>query len=200
MSISNGKLPRRQILRLGLICGAAVMSGVGMLLSKGVSAAGLENKIIASFRVLIDALRSTNNAACLRASNKIEVAWASNTEVNLHLRNANLKAAEAEIIAGALHEASLYGGLALNSFSMSYNPGLTDAGVVALAKALPRSLTEVGFVECDIGDDGGAALLRFSQHTAGLRMICLEGNRFSESIKHSFTILSQERANLLVIV
>ncbi len=165
-----------------------------------VSAADSENDIKSGLQILINALRSTHNTACLRESKRIDVAFASNQAINLHLRNADLNVNEAEIIAKALHESSLYGDPGLNSFSMSYNPGLTDAGVAALAKALPRSLTEVGFAGCAIGDEGGAALVEFCRHAHGLRMICAESNRFSRKIKNRFALLSQERADLLVIV
>ena len=196
----NQNLPRRHFLRGGLIGGAVIMSGVGLFVDKVVSAAESRNDSYSGLRVLIHALRSTNNAACLNASYRLEEALLSNTEVNLHLRNADLKASDAETIAEALLEVSLNDLPVITSFSMSYNPDLTDAGVVALAKALPRSLSEVGFVDCNIGDDGGAALLQFSQHAAGLRMICLEGNRFSEALKRKFAKLSQARAGLMVIV
>ena len=88
----------------------------------------------------------------------------------------------------------------MRSFSISYNPDLTDAAVVALVQVFPRSLVDVGFVECAIGDEGGEALLRWSKQAADLRMICVEGNRFSMAIRKGFASLARERANLIVVI
>ncbi len=200
MPNNNRKFYRRQFLRSGLIGGVALLSGVGMLLGKGIEPSGSEVDVQMGMSVLIDALRSTGNAVCLSAADRLEVSRASNADYDLHLRNAGLGAVDAEIIAGALRETSLYEGPALRSFSMSYNPGLTDGGIVALAQAFPPTLTELGLVGCAIGDEGGAALLRWGQKAVGLRMICVEGNRFSVRIRQGFASLSQERTNLLVVI
>jgi len=58
----------------------------------------------------------------------------------------------------------------------------------------------LGLVGCAIGDEGGAALLRWSKQATELRMICVEGNGFSSSIKLGFTALAQERPSLLIVV
>ena len=178
----------------------ALLSGVGLLSAKGVDPAGSEVDDQMGINVLIDALRSTRNTVCLSAADRLEASRASNADYDLYLRNADLGAADAEVIAGALREASLFEGPTLRSFSMSYNPGLTDAGIVSLAQAFPPTLTELGLVECAIGDEGGAALLHWGQKAVGLRIICVEGNRFSVRIRQGFASLAQERKNLLVVV
>ena len=109
-------------------------------------------------------------------------------------------AVDAEIIARAMLELSLYEAPALRSFSMSYNPGLTNAGVVLLAQAFPPTLTELGLVNCAIGDEGGGALLRWGKKAVGLRMICVEGNHFSARIRQEFASLAKEKTSLLVVV
>jgi len=84
---------------------------------------------------------------------------------------------------------------------MSYNPGLTNTGVVLLAQAFPPpTLTELGLVNCAIGDEGGEAFLRWGKKAVGLRMICVEGNRFLAIIRPEFASLAQEKTNLLVVV
>jgi len=107
---------------------------------------------------------------------------------------------DAEIIAQAMRELSLYEASALRFFSMSYNPGLTDAGVVLLAQAFPATLSELGLVDCAIGDKGGVAHLRWGKKAVGLRIICVEGNRLSARIRQEFAILAKEKTNLLVVV
>ena len=107
---------------------------------------------------------------------------------------------DALVIAAALHEAPLYGGIDLWSFSMSFSPGLTDDGVIAPVKVLLHTLTELGFVKCAIGDDGVEALLKPNYKADILRMICAEGNNFSKAIKTKFALLAQKKTDLLVIV
>ncbi len=106
----------------------------------------------------------------------LEAARGSNRDTYLHLRNAGLEVADVLVIAAALHEAPLYGNFDLQSFSTSYNLGLTDDGVIALALALarvlPHTLTKLGFVKCAIENDGGEALLKFDYEADRLRMIC----------------------------
>lgn len=200
MPKNNEKLLRRQFLRSGLINGLALLTGVGVLLGKGVATAGPGANAQMGMSVLIQALRSTGNAVCLSAADRLEASRTLNADYDLHLRNAGLGAMDAEIIARAMRELSLYETPALRSFSMSYNPGLTDAGVVVLAQAFPPTLTELGLVDCAIGDEGGVALLRWGKEAVGLRMICVEGNRFSARIRQEFASLAQEKTNLLVVV
>jgi hypothetical protein len=75
----------------------------------------------------------------------------------LHLRNARLTAQDAISLADAIGQ--MEHGPVLRLFSASYNPNLTDAGVVALAGAFPTTMTELGLVGCGIGDAGGHAIL-----------------------------------------
>ena len=179
-----------------MIFGASV-SG---LLGKATLTAGQDVGSRMDLTVLINALRSTGNAFCLILAERLEASQGSKAEYNLHLRKADLGVSDAEIIASAIRKVSLYKGPALRSFSMSYNPGLTDTGVLALALAFPSTLTELGLVGCAIGDEGGAALLRWSRQANELRMICVEGNNFSSSIRLAFTALAQERPSLLIVV
>lgn len=199
MNQNSNFLLRRQFLRNGLIGGVALLTGVGVLFGKSMAAAGQDVGGQIGINVLINALRSTKNAACLTVAARLEVSRASKY-YDLHLRNAGLGVMEAEIIAKAMREISLLEGPALKSFSMSYNPSLTDIGVVALAEAFPPTLTELGLVGCAIGDVGGAALLRWAKQALELRLICVEGNHFSAKIRQGIASLAQERPNLLVVV
>lgn len=200
MPTNNKQLLRRQFLRTGLINGLALLAGVSVLAGKGVASVRPEANAQLGINVLIQALRSTGNAVCLGAADRLEGSRTSNAYYDLHLRNAGLGVEDAEIIAQAMRKLSLYEAPALRSFSMSYNPGLTDAGVVLLAQAFPATLTELGLVDCAIGDKGGVALLRWGKKAVGLRMICVEGNRFSARIRQEFASLAKEKTNLLVVV
>lgn len=194
----NKHLSRRQLLLNGLLGGLVLLSGVGVLFGKNIEAVEQDVTSQTGINVLINALRSTGNLACLHAADRLEASRPAKY-YDLHLRNARLGALEAEIIAGAMRQVSFPKGPALASFSMSYNPDLTDAGVVALAQAFPPTLTELGLVGCAIGDEGGAALLRWAKQAFQLQMICVEGNHFSVEIRTGFASLAQERPNLLVV-
>jgi hypothetical protein len=200
MHKNNEELLRRQFLRSGLINCLALLTGVGVLMGQGVAIAGPDVKPQRGIGALIQALHSTGNPVCRNAADRLEASRRSNVDYDLHLRNAGLGAVDAEIIAQAMREISLYEVPALRSFSMSYNPDLTDAGVVLLAQSFPPTLTELGLVDCAIGDVGGAALLSWAKKAVGLRMICVEGNRFSARIRQEFASLAQEKTSLLVIV
>jgi len=169
-------------------------------LNKAILAGGRDDASQMDVTVLINALHSTGNAFCLKLAEKLEASRGSKAEYDLHLRKADLGVSDAQIIASAIRKVSLNKGPALRSFSMSYNPGLTNTGVAALAQAFPSTVTELGFVECAIGDEGGAALLRWCKNATELRMICVEGNNFSSRIRQGFTALAQTRPHLLVVV
>ena len=193
-------LARRQVLRNGLIGSMVLVAGIGTFSFISFSAEEHHVDSQMGINVMINGLRSTGNTVCLAAAEKLEASGASMMDYDLHLRNANLGASDVEIIARAIRKISLETGPALRSFSMSYNPGLTDADVVALTRAFPSTLTELGLVECAIGDKGGAALLRWSKQADELRMICVEGNLFSSRIRLGFSALAKERPNLFVVV
>ena len=88
----------------------------------------------------------------------------------------------------------------LQSFSVSYNPDIEDEGAIDLAQSMPRNIRDVGLVGCDAGDAGGTALLEWVNSAAGLRMICIEENRFSDQLKQQFVALREKDKSLVVIV
>lgn len=197
---SNLPMVRRQFLRRGLI-GTLVLLGPICYSLSGVDAmAKQELDDRAGFRIMIEALRMSGNPACMNAAAKLEEMRGVETHYDLHLRSSGLRTRDAEIIAGALRTPGFSKGPILRSLSMSHNEGLKDDGVVVLAHSLPADLEEMGLVGCAIGDKGGAALLRWATQAAGLKMLCVEGNRFSEEIRQGFTLLRQGRENLQIFV
>ncbi|MGA9253093.1 MAG: hypothetical protein WBV78_19030 [Roseobacter sp.] len=100
---------------------------------------------------------------------------------DLHLRQADLDERGAARIAAAIGNLSRTNGLALGSFGVSYNPALEEAGAIALINSLPKTVSKIGMVGCGLVDESGKALLAWAQNAAALRMLCVEGNRFSTS-------------------
>ena len=108
--------------------------------------------------------------------------------LNVHLRNANMTAADAKLIANALDRTPVLELARLGSFSLSYN-AIGDEGAKNLANSLPATLTELGLVGCSIGDRGGKAILDWAKHANGLHMICIEDNNMSDEMRKQFSSL-----------
>ena len=77
---------------------------------------------------------------------------------NLHLRNAGLRAQDAQVLAEAMRNTSQ--AQKLRSFSVSFNPNLTDFGIAILIASLPTTAIELGLVWSLMGHVGGAAILK----------------------------------------
>lgn len=196
MSVEQQNQSRRTMLLAGMATGVGLLPALAGL--TGIAkAAGSENR---DMDVLIAALQSIGGPVCLDAANKLVTASASSSGFNLHLRSAEMDVQDARILANALQEMSELPTNPLMSFSASYNPDLKDAGAVVLAGSFPKSMIELGLVGCSIGDVGGTALLEWAQQAPNLRMICVEGNSLSSSLKSEFTELGQRHASLMVVV
>lgn len=91
-------------------------------------------------------------------------------------------------------------GARLESFSISYNSHVSDAGVARLVAAFPPSLTQVGLVGCGLGDVAGQALLTWVRTAPALRMLCVEDNGFSSAVRAGLQSLGQGRSVLMVVV
>lgn len=120
-------------------------------------------------------------------------------KVSLHLRQAGIDAIGAAHLATALSKVSQSQRARLHSFSLSYNE-IKDEGTIALAGALPRTLVELGLVNCSISDKGGMALLEWARRAQGLRMICVENNAMSAGMRSEFRRLQKTQPGLSVYV
>ena len=119
---------------------------------------------------------------------------------DLHLRSANLSSAQIERIAEAILAVHRQDGPALHSFSLSYNTHVKDQGMLSLVKMLPPTVTELGLVQCGIGDLGGEALVAWASGAPKVHMLCVEQNAFSTAIKAKLVKLGRERPGMLVVV
>ena len=118
---------------------------------------------------------------------------------DLHLRNVEIAAIDAELIANSLDRISVSELARLGSFSLSYN-AIGDEGASAIANALPNSLTELGLVGCSIGDQGGEAILDWAKRANGLRIICIEDNIMSDKLRNQFGSLRDASPSISVFV
>ena len=96
-------------------------------------------------------------------------------------------------------KATKHGILNLKSFSLSYNPEITDQGVGLLVKAFPPQITELGLVGCDLGDEAGEGIYQYLENSA-LELVCIEGNNFSSVLMDKFIKLREQKPNLSLLI
>jgi hypothetical protein len=149
---------------------------------------------------LITGLQSIGGPVCLAAADRLQSTMTPTTNFDLHLRRAGLDGRGAVILADAIREVATSTGAALRSFSASYNPDLTDAGVIALSAAFPLTMSDLGLVGCGIGDRGDLGVLSWAQNAASPRMICIEENDLSLDVRAQFSKLGRARTALMVVV
>ena len=187
---------KRRFLKTGLL-GAVSASGLlNVLTSNSVA----EEKPYMIINHLVDALRSTNKLVCQAVASKLSRLKDNNAKFDLHLRSAGLNQDEVQRIAEAIKAVHDEGGPSLQSFSLSYNTGVSDEGVLSLVKNLPSTLTEIGLVGCNVGDTGGDALAAWAANAPKLHWLCVEQNNLSQATKSRLKKLAESRKGLLVIV
>ena len=131
------------------------------------------------------ALRAIGSDVANAAADHLAKSAVSSAALSLHLRNAQMTAADVKLIANALDRTSVSELTRLVSFSLSYN-AIGDEGATTLAGSLPTTLTELGLVGCSIADQGGEAILEWAKYANGLRMICIEDNSMSDQMRKQF--------------
>lgn len=149
---------------------------------------------------LLFSLRAMNNAVCDEAANSIEASMQTNTAFDLHLRSADLDHTSISTLANALKNLGNGGDTSLTSFSVSYNAQIGDAGAVVLAHSLPNTIDEIGFVKCGMTDEGALALLQWAKETPTLKMICIEGNLYSQKTRTLYEQYSKDHPGTSVYV
>lgn len=144
------------------------------------------------------ALRRCGTAAGLTAARRLD-AEGTDGPLTVHLRDADLDAVGAQHLARAFASVAPEQAARLRSFSLSYN-AIGDAGAVALAAALPLTLSDLGLVSCGLGDGGMTAMLEWSKRATGLRMICIENNAPSNTLRDKFASFGRARSGLSVYI
>ena len=189
-------LIRRKLFHsLGLLIGVCALSS-----QQKVSAEELQNIPQSPLYPLIQALRQTHKPVCLSTAERLEKESATGEGFNLHLRSANLDISDAHLLANALTSIQQQGELPLNSFSVSYNPGIETGGAQVLLSSLPDNVNEIGMVGCQLRDDVGELLIRFMARSSNLKMICVEDNLFSASMRIQIASAGQKLDGCVTIV
>ena len=142
-------------------------------------------------------LRKIGGKKCLAAAERLNNESAALT--SLHLRNLGLKPSAIASIITCIAQMEGHKNFHLKSISFSYNHRFGDDSAAFLAKNLPRSIGEIGLVNCGIGDVGGNAILQWMEHAPDLKMICMEENNFSNELKLGFKKFSDAHPQVLVV-
>ena len=140
-------------------------------------------------------LRKKGTSSCLKLAESIEKMEVCPTV--LHFRSLDLNATDAKAVAMILQQGK--DAARIDSISFSYNL-IGDAGAIDLAQSLPLSVSEIGLVGCEIGDQGGKAILNWMQNTSNLQMICIEQNNFSECVKKEYNTFKKDYPEVLVVI
>jgi hypothetical protein len=134
----------------------------------------------------------------LKCTHKLEILENKVSEkTNLHLRNLDLEENDIVDIMNIIEQES--DGVCIKSISFSYNQRIGDVGATLIAKKIPTSISEIGLVECGIGDKGGNEILNWMRKSQNLQMICIEKNDFSEKLKMEFNIFKKENPKIIVM-
>ena len=160
----------------------------------------IQNKMRIGFNLFLKEVEKSKNKVLQKRTNELRLQKEAYLGFDLHLRNAGMSFKDIEIVTNAMQKATADGILNIKSFSLSYNPGISDKGVRMLVKTFPPQLTELGLVECNLGDQAGKAIYHLVQNSNNLQLICIEGNLFSSGLKNKFKALSKQKKNILLII
>lgn len=148
----------------------------------------------------IATLRGMNNEVCDTAATSMEANLHRKSALNLHLRKARLNTSDALVLASALKRLSQNPDTTpISSFSVSYNRELGDVGTTAIAQSMPRTIQEIGFVDCNFGDEGALALLDWAEQSPSVNMICIEQNNLSANARSLYEKYRQNHPGATVI-
>lgn len=198
MSLLN--FARRGTIKKGLGQAIVFFTGFGLIQSRAYSKDALNTNHDTSMINLIKTLRAMNNTVCSSSADQIETGLSTGSAVNLHLRSAGLTPTTVLPLAKALKALPATGQQSINSFSVSYNDELGDAGMVIVAQALPNSIQDLGAVGCNMQDEGARVLLDWVRQAPNLSMICIEHNKLSAATKSGYNTFKTNNPGVTVIV
>lgn len=147
---------------------------------------------------IAEVLRNTQNLECLKKAESLE------TEVSqigtLNLRNLGLNPIDITAITSILEQGKNNNDDFIKSISFSYNNLIGDIGAIDIARSLPSSISEIGLVDCGIGDKGGNEILNWIKTSPNVKMICIEQNNFSDQLKVEFNIFKKNNPKIMVVI
>ena len=113
-----------------------------------------------------------------------------------HLRGLNLNASN---VISILNFFEIKSSPTITSISFSNNPEIGDIGAIEIANQLPKSIREIGLVNCGITDSGGKEILNSIQNLTHLKMLCIKKNSFTSVLINKFQKYQSEHVNTVII-
>lgn len=140
-------------------------------------------------------LKQKGDLACAERSEILENETAEIR--NLNLRNLGLDEKDIVDITHIIDQEN--DNIYIKSISFSYNQLIGDVGATLIAEKIPDSISEIGLVDCGIGDKGGHEILYWMRKSNNLQMICIEQNNFSDKLKMEFNLFKIENPEVMVV-
>ena len=114
-----------------------------------------------------------------------------------HLRDLDLNASNVISILNYFEIKSIH---TITSISFSNNPKIGDIGAKEIAKHLPKSIRDIGLVNCGITDVGGKEILNAIKGLTRLQILCIEQNYFSDELKTRFQKLKNNFPSTIIVI
>lgn len=147
-----------------------------------------------SLKLIAKALREIGSTECIEKPVMLQKQEFKTSTLNL--RNLKLNDTDIIEIASILQHDN---NNTLRSISYSYNPLIGDEGASLLANSFPKSINEIGLVGCGIGDAGAIEILHWMKKSTTLKMICIEGNNFSDNVKRDYQTFKKDNPHIMVV-
>ena len=189
-------LNKRKLLKSGvLILFSTILIPANLAIAKEYNLLPYEE-----IKYIIKALRNIQKIVCLKEADRLVKNYNQSKFYNLHLRNAEIDIYDAELIAFSLKKTHQNNQIILKSFSISYNPTVKLYGLKFILDSLPDHIQSLGLVACNFDDDAGEIIMSFLSRSKNLKMVCIEDNNFSNSMKKNIKNSVQHLNGCTIIV
>ena len=82
---------------------------------------------------------------------------------------------------------------------MKFNENLRDEGVINILNHISKTTSVIAFVECEITNKAGNAIIEWTNNASNLNGIYIEGNNFSNKMEIEFEKLRINNPDLIVL-
>jgi hypothetical protein len=143
-------------------------------------------------------LHSTGNKPCILKAKEFESY--QGLDRNLHFRDLNLNSSDVLEIVRIITKSNIDNNIKIESLSFSYN-NIMDEGIKYLLRYIPSSVSEIGLVNCGITDQGAKEIVNWlTNSNNSIKMLCVEQNEISESLKTKFHEITQTKPYLSIYI
>lgn len=135
-----------------------------------------------SKKEIVEVLKRSGRSKSLAKSKELEMSPIILTHLNF--RDVDLTSEEIHSVLESVKNDEEIG--YVESISFSINKSFGDKGALAFSKLEFKALKEIEMVDCGISDKGGNAIFKKIQDIPNLKLLALEGNKISDTLKKKF--------------